>query len=184
MAFEIDLPPLTWHPNSSANAPALNMVSQTYLKRPYWAFDNSLSENIASQQLVMPSNYDSSAALKVKILCGHNVQKTGLDRMVKWEIFCESIAAFGSASDAAQGEGVMTGNSMSLTANGGEVTFSTGAIFPMYAIDITLTNNDSAAAGKPIRVSLARQLTVSGGGSSLTNYSDDALFFGAMLFQE
>ena len=182
MAFEIDLPPLTWHPNDAANAPALNMVSQTYAKRPYWAFDNALSENITSQQLVMPSNYDSSAALKLKVLCGHNVQKSGNDRVVRWEVFCESIAVLGDYNDPAVGESVTSGNSLQLTANGGEIIFSTGAVFPMYEIDITLTNNDSAAAGKPFRIFLSRDIVFTNSGT--VNYSDDAFFFGAMLFQE
>lgn len=182
MSFEIDLPPLTWHPNAAANAPALNMVSQTYAKRPFWAFDSALSENITSQQLVMPSNYDSSADLKLKILCGHNVQKSGNDRVVRWEVFCESIAALGDYLNPATGESVVTGNSMQLSANAGEVIFSTGAVFPMYGIDITLTNNDSTAAGKPFRVVLFRDITFTN--SSTLNFSDDAFFFGAMLFQE
>jgi V8-like Glu-specific endopeptidase len=178
MAFEIDLPPLTWHPNSAANAPALNMVSQTYAKRPYWAFDSALSENITSQQLIMPSNYDSSADLKIKILCGHKVQETGDARTIKWEVMCESLDTLPGTS----GESVTTSNSLSTVANGGEVTFDTGSYYPMVEIDITLTNNDSVAAGKPFRTVLSRQLTVTGGSSY--HYGDDALFYGAMLFQE
>lgn len=176
MAFEIDLPPLTWHPNNSVNAPALNMLAQTILKRPYWAFDSVGNENITSQQLVIPSNYDSSAALKLKVLCGHNVQKTGSDRTVQWEAFCETISVLGSS-----GEDVTTGNGVAASANIGQVTFGTGATFPMYEVDITLTQTDTAAAGKPFRVSIQRNNTVSGG---LTNYSDDAFLYGVMLFQE
>ena len=173
--FEVDLPPMMWHPTSAANAPSIGFHSQTYSKRRYWAFDETTSEKVSCSQIVLPHNMNSAASMKLKILYGNMVQASGSDVNIKWDVLCECMTV-GSANDGS----AVTGSNFDLTSPLNSVTAAVGtdAVFYMYAATVTLTNDDSASAGKPFRLILSRDTAVA------NDFTDDALFYGAMLYQE
>ena len=171
--FEIDLPPMMWYPTSSANAPSIGFHTQTFSKRRYWAFDETNSEKLCSSQIILPHNMNASASMKLKILYGNMVQATGSAVNIKWDILCECITV-GSGNDGS----VVSGNNFDTNINTSTATVDTVAAFYMYEVDVTLTNDDTASAGKPFRLLISRDTSVA------NDFADDALFYGAMLYQE
>ena len=174
--FEIDLPPMAFHPNDAGNAPSLQFADQTVIYRQFWAFDSGISENITSQQLILPENMNSSGSMKLKILTGNaGASPTASNKTVRWAVYTECITT-GVGGDLILGSSSL----VDLTPNTGVVTLDESSNQYMYETNITLTNDDSAGAGKPFRLALQRDVAT----SSSANYAGDVNFYGAMLYQE
>ena len=100
---------------------------------------------------------------------------TSTNKTVRWSVYCETITT-GIGGDLVVG----TATLLDPTANTGSLTLDESSNYYMYETVVTLTNDDSAAAGKPFRVLLQRDNLT----SSSANYANDVNFYGAMLYQE
>lgn len=128
--------------------------------RVVYTFDTTDEEAIVSPQLVMPSQYTGSG-LTAKI---HFAMKTATSSNVVWDVAIEAVTPDTDTLDMEASSSFDTVNSVTAAVPGTAGNPSDASV--------TLTNNDSVAAGDSFRIAIRRD----------TDNASDAAAGDAMLY--
>ena len=137
--FQIPIPAQSWVIPSSGGCSRGAVQNRIYL-----AFDDTAVEGAHSPQLQLPAAYTGSGTLKADILYA---MASATANKVDFEVCVEAI----TAADAVDTDSATSYDAV----NAGDQTVPATAGY-LGKLTITLTNNDSCAAGDMIRLKLER----------------------------
>lgn len=137
--FEIVFTPASFVPDAT-NGPAQAALQN----RPFLAYDDTTKETAYSYPVRLPDAYTGSGTLKADV---YYMMASATSGKVNWEVQVEAV----TASDALDLDSASSFD----TANAGDETVP-GTAGYLAVMTITLTNNDSCAAGDYLRIAVAR----------------------------